>query len=230
MFRKRKHGRLRQSSSLKSLTARGVEIATVIDVGVQRETPSLIECFPTAGHLLFEPVKEFHGDIAANYRNIRHAIFDCAVSNRDGEGRLKSLQISGAGVTHAHVGEEGEAVRLARLDTVLPVAGFAPPYLLKIDVDSMDATLNALAGTEGIMNDVACIVCEMVAVHFVSLAQRIEAAGFRLWDIVECCYYDDVLYQSDAVFVRSSLIRSNPRLKPFNFDKYDPQKWRMIGG
>ncbi|MEZ5914597.1 MAG: hypothetical protein R3C42_03085 [Parvularculaceae bacterium] len=215
---------------MKSLTARGVEIATVIDVGVQRETPSLIECFPTAGHLLFEPVKEFHGDIAARLPQYSPRDFRLRGFEPRRRGRLKSLQISGAGVTHAHVGEEGEAVRLARLDTVLPVAGFAPPYLLKIDVDSMDATLNALAGTEGIMNDVACIVCEMVAVHFVSLAQRIEAAGFRLWDIVECCYYDDVLYQSDAVFVRSSLIRSNPRLKPFNFDKYDPQKWRMIGG
>lgn len=228
IFRRKHKGRLTQAAGLRALRARGVEIASVIDVGVQRQTASLIECFPDAPHLLIEPVSAFYADIARNYKSLRHEIVAAAASDENGVGRLATSAIAGEGVTHAHVGEAGEDVALRRLDSLLPKEAFPAPYLLKIDVDSTEASMKALAGAAGIMGGVHCIVCEMIATHFVALAAQIEAAGFALWDIVDVTYYDDVLYQCDAVFVRRASLATNGKLKPFSAASFDPKKWRVL--
>ncbi len=232
MFLKKKkpEGRLSQSSSLKALRARGVPVSAVLDVGVQRATGSLIEVFPDVPHLLFEPVKAFYPDIKKNYQHIRHEIVEAALSDVDGTGRIEAAMIDGKEVSHAWISNKGEEVRLARLDTIVPTYGFKGPYLLKIDVDGADIPAKIVDGAAGIMKDVSCVVSEMVAARFMDLAARIERHGFALWDIVESCYYDDVFYQCDAIFVRKEIIAATPELKPFNFRAFDPSKWKMSYG
>ncbi|MCB2098861.1 MAG: FkbM family methyltransferase [Parvularculaceae bacterium] len=222
--------RLSQTASLKALRNRGVEIASVIDVGVQRQTASLVECFPDKPHLLIEPVSAFHADIARNYRDIRHKAVTCAASDEDGAGRLQLASIEGGNVTHAHLSQSGEEVVLRRLDTLLPEIAFPAPYLLKIDVDSTAASIKVLDGARGAIDAVSCIICEVVARDFVRLVARIEEAGFALWDVVDVTYYDDVFYQCDVIFIRRTLIAADDRLKPFRFDAFDPKKWRVIRG
>lgn len=218
-----------QPRSLRIARARGLPVAGVIDVGVQRGTGSLIEVFPDRPHLLFEPVRDFFPDIERNYARIEHDLFDVALSDVDGEGRLEtSGHDKGGGITHAWVSGKGEAVRLARLDTIVPQSGRKGPFLLKIDVDGADAPAKIIDGAEGIMKDVSCVVSEMVADQFVDLSMRIMKSGFALWDIVESAYYDDVFYQCDAIFIRKDILAANAGLKPFSIKTFDPSKWRAI--
>jgi FkbM family methyltransferase len=220
-----------QSESLKAARIKGVPVATVLDVGVQRATGSLIEVFPDVPHLLFEPVTAFYPDIRQNYRTIRHEIVEVAVSDTDGEGRIESAMIDGKEVSHAWLSAKGgEKVKLARLDTIVPQSGYKGPYLLKIDVDGADVPARIIEGAAGIMDQVSCVVSEMVTARFLDLAKRIERHGFVLWDIVESCYYDGVLYQCDAIFVRKDLVDATPELKPFKFREFDPKKWTMSTG
>jgi len=228
--RKRSAGRMSQSASLRQLRGRGVPVAAVLDVGVQRATGPLIEVFPDVPHLLFEPVRAFYPDIRRNYANIRHEIVEAAICDVDGAGKIEAAMIDGKDVSHAWISTRGEEVRLARLDTIVPTYDFKGPYLLKIDVDGAAIPAKIIDGAEGVMADVSCVVCEMVADRFTDLAARIEKHGFSLWDIVECCYYDDVFYQCDAVFVRKDVLRSAPKLKPFDFRTFDPAKWRTATG
>lgn len=226
---KRRRIRLSQSASLKAARDRGLPVACVIDVGVQRATGSLIEVFPDRPHLLFEPVAEFVPDIRRNYAGIEHDLFELALSDMDGEGFLQtSGHGGGGGVTHAWVSGKGERVRLARLDSVIPNSGRQGPFLLKIDVDGADAPAKIIDGAAGIMSDVSCVVSEMVADRFTDLATRIERSGFTLWDIVESAYYDDVFYQCDAIFIRKDVIAKNEGLRPFSIRSFDPGKWRAI--
>lgn len=229
MFGKpKKHKRLTQAESLKVARRRGLPVHCVIDVGVQRCTPSLIEAFPDKPHLLFEPVRDFFPDIGRNYAKIEHELFELALSDIDGEGFLQKSG-HGGGVTHAWIAKTGEAVSLARLDTVIGQAGRTGPFLLKIDVDGADAPAKILDGASGVLAETSCIVCELVAPRFLDLAARIARHDFVLWDIVEPSYYDDVFYQCDAVFIRKEILDSNVDLKPSSMSSFDPQKWMSIG-
>lgn len=204
---------------------KGVPVGAIIDVGAQRGTESLIKNYPDVPHLLIEPVNAFVAGIERNYSRIRHEIVAVALSDENGVGRLRTANLAGDEISHAWLAKEGSEVEIARLDSILPRSGFPTPYLLKIDVDGGDAPARIIEGAEGIMDEVSCVVCELVADRFVRLAARIEQFGFSLWDIVECCYYDDVFYQCDAIFVRREYIAANPSLKPFSMASFDPRKW-----
>lgn len=226
IFRK-KRARLSQAASLKIARAKGLPVASVLDVGVQRATGSLIEVFPDIPHLLFEPVRQFHPDIRRNYRDIHYEIVDAAVSDVDGEGFLKSTT-DGKNVSCAWLSATGDKVKTVRLDTIVPTYGIKSPFLLKIDVDGSEGPAKIIEGAAGIMSEVSCIVSEMVATRFLDLAGRIGRHEFILWDVVESCYYDKVFYQCDAIFIRKDFIAANPALRPFDFKSFDPAKWKTI--
>lgn len=219
--------RLSQTASLRILKERGLGVAAVLDVGVQKGTGSLIDVYPDVPHLLFEPVKDFAADIKRNYdyKRINHRLYEVALSDVDGEGLMESRRTASGEVTHAWLSPTGDPAPTARLDTIVPSSGVAGPYLLKIDVDGAEAPAKILDGAAGVMKDVSCIVSEMVAERFFDLSSRIAPHGFVLWDIVECSYYDDVFYQCDAVFIRDGLIATSPRLRPFGMATFDPKKW-----
>lgn len=226
-FRRKNNRRLTQTASLEVMRSRGVPVAAVLDVGVQRGTGSLIDVYPDVPHLLFEPVKAFAADISRNYnyKRIEHQLFEVALSDVDGTGLMEVRKTDAEGISHAWVSERGESVRLARLDTLVPQSGVSGPYLLKIDVDGADAPGKIIDGAAGVMKDVSCVVCEMVVDKFFDLSGRIQQHGFVLWDIVETSYYDDVFYQCDAVFLRSEHLVKEPGLKPFGLATFDPRKW-----
>lgn len=226
----RRAKRTSQESSLRAARGRGLPVACVIDVGVQKKTASLIKIYPDAPHLLFEPVRAFFPDIRRNYREIEHELFDFALSDEDGVGFIETASHYGGEISHAWISGKGEEVRLARLDTVIGQTGRKGPFLLKIDVDGANAPAKIIDGAAGVMEDVSCIMCEMVNDKFLDLAARIAQHGFGLWDIVDCAYYDDVFYQCDAIFIRRDLIASNKQLKPFSMESFDPRKWWTSGG
>ena len=204
----------RKSDSFEKLKQLGVPVETVIDVGVQTCTAELMHAFPTQKHLLMEPIKEFEDAIQTNYERDRidFDLFKVAVSHSDGEVTLKTKTVlPGQPISHARMtNENGDSddfrtVPMRSLNSLIAEHAPQKPYLLKIDVDG--AELDVLKGASEILNDCSVICIEAGITTFMERAQAITAAGFRPFDIVDLCYYDDRLVQTDMIFLNLQTIK-----------------------
>lgn len=198
--------------ALRVLANRGITIGTVIDVGVLTGTPELIDQYPDALHLLFEPVAEFNSAIAKTYRSVRHEIVNSAVSDRSGETLLEQIDVVDvAGFDHSHsnvtsapvAGRPSRTVPMTTLDDFLKGRELPGPWLLKIDIDGHE--LAAIAGATETLKKCAVVIVEVTIAELPQRIAAVAAQGFALFDLVEPCYYDNALWQCDAVFLRSDL-------------------------
>lgn len=219
--------------SLAFLKAQGLAPGTVIDVGVHEATPELISAFPDARHLLIEPEAAHAPAIAKAYAKIDHTLVECAASDQDGETRLVSVA-KGAGdaITHSYIAEaegvpggQARPVRQARLDTLIAEADAAPPFLLKIDTDGHEAQV--LEGASETLAQCACVIIEVTPDSLADRLRRLEAAGLRLFDIIDLAYYFDTLSQVDLVCVNPAVF-DPPGLSPWKHRAFDPREWRAL--
>lgn len=219
---------------LKLLTRAGLAPATVIDVGVHVGTPDLMSAFPRAHHLLVEPEAAHIRAIKAAYSDIAHTLVTAAASDRDGEARLTAEHRGGRSeVTHSRLetidgrSDTGASsqVRLARLDTLVAEAGRPGPYLLKIDTDGHE--LEVLAGAEETLRQSAIVIIEAPLHALTARAAALEAAGLRLFDVIDLAYYRDTLSQVDLVFVNPALFDPEA-LNPWRRPDFDWREWRQL--
>ena len=109
----------------------GVEVASILDVGVLHGTPPLIEVFPDLPHYLFEPIREHHDGIKQCYAELTFELHQVALSDTDGFAWQLALCSDGSGnITHsqisnkrqtkeAHPGSiDSRLIRKARLDSL----------------------------------------------------------------------------------------------------------------
>ncbi|MEO7634188.1 MAG: FkbM family methyltransferase [Sphingomicrobium sp.] len=198
-----------KDQALRVLVNRGIRIGTVLDVGVLTETPELKAHFPEALHVLFEPVAEFIPGIERNYQGIRHEIANVAVSASTGETMLaleSVVDVPGQEFSHSHIvsnaaaGATHRTVPMTTLDDFLEGRDLPEPYFLKIDIDGHE--LAAVAGATKTLKKCAAV---MIEAQIAELPQRISAIvdqGFVLFDLAEPCYYDNALWQCDAILLR----------------------------
>ena len=232
--------------SLKVLLDCGVQVNTVLDVGILTGTQPLMDVFPGIKHHLFEPVDLHYKTISRNYRNISHELHQVALSNEDGNVYLAGKSIHNNGkITHSEVVPDKvteeeitglvscKQIKRARLDTVINESQIEPPYLLKIDVDGHEMPI--LEGAEQALKDSTIVVIEaplnkVVQPHFFERSQHLMDNGFYLVDIVDLAYYDGILWQADLVFVKKSLVDSIDRLRPFESESFvfEQKKWRPL--
>jgi FkbM family methyltransferase len=232
-----------KANALAFLKDIGVRFGAILDVGTHQETPELKQAFPANRHVLFEPTSEFFARIAANYAGLDWELVPVAVSDSDGEGKLRKIAITGGEISHAKLeldatdkqdvapGDLGisrvdldiSSVRTIRLDTFLKQRDEPRPYLLKVDVDGFE--LRILRGAEGIWSDIDCIIVEATSDTFLERLQFIMTRGFRLFDIVDQCYYAGTVSQVDLIFVSDRLYLSNPRLRPWATQEFTWEKW-----
>lgn len=219
------------ADSLRVLIDCGIEVRTVLDVGVLDGTEALIRTCSALPHHLFEPATAHYPAIARNYRDVTHQIHQVALSDRDGSAYLVSRSIRRDGaVTHAQVTDRPMApgtvpgfvacvkIPMARLDTIIQRDAQEPPYLLKIDVDGHEPAV--LAGARQTLSQAAIVVIEaplnrVALPQFFERSRQLLDAGFCLMDITELAYYDGVLWQADLVFARRDLVDHLARLRPF---------------
>jgi len=222
----------------------GIEVNTVLDVGIYKETRPLMDVFPDVEHHLFEPVDVHFEDIRSNYSNIKHVIHHVALSNEDGSAYLACKSINNTDeVTHSEVlsqKPEDETqymqlreIRRARLDTIIQSPAVKPPYLLKIDVDGHE--LAVLEGAEFVLKDASIVIIEAPLQKtdvsaFFARSGVLLTHGFYLVDIVDMAYYDGVLWQVDLVFVKKTVLDKVDRLRPFESEGFifDKHKWRLF--
>jgi FkbM family methyltransferase len=214
-----------KDQALRVLGNRGIRIGTVLDVGVMTGTPELKAHFPGAFHLLFEPVAEFNPAIERAYAGVRHEIANVAISDRTGETMLaleSVLDVPGLEYSHSHVtaqavaGKDHRTVAMTRLDDFLAGRDLPEPYFLKIDIDGHE--LAAIAGATETLRKCAAV---MIEAQIAELPQRISAIadqGFVLFDLAEPCYYDNALWQCDAILLREDIHQRHFAQLQTNFD------------
>ena len=202
--------------SFKRIKSLGVPVGSVLDVGVQTCTAELIDAFPGVPHLLMEPISEFAPRIHENYRNggVSYELLEVAVSNQSGDVNMKTSTVKDAeDITHARMvdivnpGDPVRQVPMRTLDELLAERDIPKPYLLKIDVDG--AELKVLEGAKQSLADCSVICIEAGIKTFLERANVIMAAGFQAFDIVDLCYYDGRLVQTDMVFINDAFIQKS---------------------
>jgi FkbM family methyltransferase len=218
---------------LRFLREAGVPVGTVLDVGAQMETVELRTAFPDKRHILFEPAVEFHEALKRNYAALDHLVVPAALSDADGEGLLRRIAVDGVAVTHTSLvespdGAPVEVVPRMRLDTFMRTQDCPRPYLLKVDVDGWE--LPVLRGAEGIWADIGCIILETPVDLFLERTTFVMSRGFKLFDIVDPCYYHDMLSQVDMVFVAERLMKENPNLRPWQTKAFAWKHWVPVAG
>ena len=220
-----------KENAIRRLIKQGLQINTVIDVGVHQDTPELRLGLPDKRHLLFEPVKSFHPSIITNYQGLNYLLVDAAVSNVDGDGWLEEKAIDGgSAITHASLSTSEnhsslKPVKIVRLDTFLSTRKEPGPYLLKIDVDGLEIAV--LDSSDGIWNDISCIIIEATRETIVERLNFISQRGFTLFDIVDQCYYYDVFSQVDLIFISNETMKK-PDFRPWETQPFSWSKWQRV--
>ena len=212
-----------KADSLRVLLDAGLSPRTVIDVGVHSGTPELIEAFPNAHHLLIEPEAAHDEAIAATYRDVAHTLVRMGASDHHGEAALTSERRDGCGdITHSRFLNNDPGadslttmVKVAPLDSIVADCGLEGPYFLKIDTDGHE--LQVLAGAGETLKSCAAMAIEVVTRSVTERMAPIEAAGLRLFDVVDLAYYQRTLWQMDLVFVNPGVFDPTglkPRTSP----------------
>ncbi|MCJ2144267.1 FkbM family methyltransferase [Methylobacterium sp. E-066] len=210
-----------KSNALTLLIEAGIDVKSVIDVGVQVDTPELREAFPNVPHILFEPVVEYNENIRENYKNVEYRLENIAISDREGVLWLKDCKSTETGVvTHVtpalHFEEGLRHIRARTLDNYLSEAYQTnqnlAPYLIKIDVDGHETEI--LRGAKNVLPWTSCLIVETTLPHLRERCDFAERCGLRLWDIVDINYYHNNLYQIDLIFVADRFFKSASKLDP----------------
>jgi hypothetical protein len=105
---------------------------------------------------------------------------------------------------------------MTTLDDFLKDRELPEPFLLKIDIDGHE--LAAIAGAAETLKKCAVV---MVEATIAELPQRIAAVarhGFTLFDLAEPCYYDNALFNCDAILLRDDLHKRHFAQFDDNFD------------
>jgi FkbM family methyltransferase len=212
-----------KAEALSVLRARGVPVSTVIDVGVLHGTKELILAYPDCEHILFEPVEEFAEEIGRAYAGISHRLIRAAVSDRSGTiGLATTSIIPGLAVSHSWMAEGGSrTVPMISLDDYLKVNQCGAPFFVKIDVDGSE--MQVLKGAEETLKRTSVVMIEAPVDSFAERVFFLQTAGFRIFDIVEPCYYDGGFWQADALMVKSAIYAGHfaDIRTDFNPSKYD---------
>ncbi len=206
-------------------------IGTILDVGVKTCTYELLRGFPDKPHILMEPIVEYLDEMRKNYERagVSFEIVNAAISNRDGEVRLKTASVyEDKPISHARITSDGDEdaqhriVPTQRLDTIISERSLDQPFLLKIDVDG--AELLVLEGAQKTLEKTSVVVIETGYANILERAQAVASAGFQLFDIVDISYYDGRFVQTDMVFMRNDIIRDRG-LEVYR-DGFDISKWQ----
>jgi FkbM family methyltransferase len=226
-----KHRLPRKENSLSSLRKGNLDARTILDIGVQHGTVELRNVFPDLKHFLFEPVEEYYSFIQENYRDFDYELVRGAISDKDGEDLLSITKMGADSITHSSLdgafgreAAESRVVKTITLDSFLKDRNCPKPYLLKLDVDGHE--LPILRGAEETLRDTSCVVMESPLCNLSERVSYLEAKGFKLWDIVDLCYYYDNLHQVDLIFI-SDFEKQKTSFSPWQ-NEFDWEQWKEL--
>ena len=193
-------------------------VRTVFDIGVGRGTLPLYEAFPTAYHVLIEPVEEFLPsirEILVKYKgeHLRVAIGSCLgeeILYVDNEDPQKSSILERTDLTKTDSQLTKKRIRVETLDNIIAGKTYEKPFGLKLDTEGYE--YNALLGAENFLKNTEFVIAEVSVIErfqdsytFLDFANLMRDRGFSLFDIMHCAYNQKISATPfvDAFFVRS---------------------------
>lgn len=208
---------------VENLVHNGFAPRTVIDVGAANGTPPLQFGFPTAFHVLVEPLEEFATALQTHASHLDHALVVMAGAGpNDGKVRIH-VHPDLVGSSMYLEAEEGtdvngveRTVPQVRLDSLDELHGFVGPVLLKANVQGYE--LAVLEGASAVLGKTEVVILETSLFPFFDggptldeVTEHMRRLGFAPYDVFNRQYrpIDGALSQVDVVFVRSdSLLRA----------------------
>lgn len=218
---------------LRALIGNGLDIRTVIDVGILDDTEPLRTAFSKSKQYLFEPVEEFHPTIRQNYQGVDFELVGAAASDIDGTVSLATrtiiadMAISHSGIQDASApkSENVRQVESVRLDTFVKEKGIQGNILLKVDVDG--AELKVLQGARDVFDRIDVVIVEASRTFCFERFEFLHRHGFGLFDIVDICYYAGFFHQADMVFLRNPLLQ-DARFNGWKRGPFDKSQWQSL--
>lgn len=191
----------------------GFNPAVVIDVGAQTGTEALFRVFPTAKHLMIEPVAENKAVLLQIASQLRDAeVLIAAADSTSGES---FLHVS-PNTRYAAISDNAEPkgirqdvrkISCVAVDDLCQSRSLNGPFLIKIDVDGKE--LDVLKGCANTLERTECAIVETVFFgegenNFYRVVEFMQGRGFAVYDIVEPVYrpIDMALWQVDTIFVK----------------------------
>lgn len=224
------------SERLQVLRDSGVQVGTVLDVGVQASTDFLIERFPDVPHLLFDAINDYFGTVRQRYAKLSFELLHLALSDVDGQAWQVGESRDGSNrVTHSFLSEhevavgsrpsirECKPIAKARLDTVMAGRSVQAPYLLKLDVDGHETAI--LRGATETLKSTSIVIVEASVATISEKLRMLETAGFALVDIVDPCYYHRILSQVDLLFVHKDWMLRCDDMRPWQTKSFAWDAW-----
>jgi len=229
-------------SALCKLIESGIRIDTVVDVGVQSGTSFLSDAFPRAHHHLFEPVDVYFDTIRTQYCDISHELHHVAVSSDTGTAFQVGVSADGSPrVTHSYISEEPipigqvtpqgivlqcKSIEKVTLDTFFALRPILGSYLVKIDTDGHE--LPIIDGGAVVLGGADVVIVEAAMHSLLERANAIVRLGFDLLEMVDLCYYHDLLSQVDLIFVRKETALKCPDLRPWSTKAFSFEQWQRF--
>lgn len=188
---------------------------TIIDVGAAYGTRSLWEAFPSARHILIEPLEEFKpalDELTKKFLNMEYIIAAASKKagsitinvHRDLEGTSLYLEDE-----DSHVNGVPRVVPAVTLDELSKGRKLEGPYLIKLDVQG--AELDVLRGGLETLRDTEYAILETVLFQFFINGPQIfdtitfmREKGFVVYEIFDPYYrpLDGAMSQVDIAFVK----------------------------
>jgi len=205
------------------LCRQGMQVATVLDIGVAHGTPPLYRAFPRARFILIEPIVENKATLELVVRGLDYQIVWAAAGASNGSAVIHVHEdLSGSSLLRQAEGAAADGtprtIPVVRLDSVLQ-APPARPCLVKIDTQGTE--LDVVGGLGDRLRDVDVFIVETSMFRFregaaeiADVIVRFQQLGFVIYDILEghMRALDGALAQVDLVFVPlDSPLRKDPR-------------------
>ena len=99
----------------------------------------------------------------------------------------------------------------------------------QIHVIVSDQKMPIMRGAENVWPDIGIVIVEALPETIAERMNFVLSKGFRLFDIVDQCYYYGMFAQVDLVFIADRLM-DNPNLRPWWSKPLSWDEWRSVAG
>ncbi len=209
-------GRATQRGSLQQLSHLGCAPATVIDVGAADGTPPLYEVFPSARHILVEPLEEFAPTLRSWAARLGRA--DVVIAAAGAEPGIATLNVHPDLVGSSMMRESEDSdvngverqVELVTLDSLVDRFDAPGPYVVKVDTQGSELEVlkgglrRVLPATDAVLLEVSLFQFFAGGPLALQVLDWMAQLGFAIYDIADPQYrpLDGALSQVDMLFVR----------------------------
>jgi len=195
----------------------GLKPETIFDVGVAHGTPELYAAFPTACHVLIEPLEEYAPHIREATAALSTVHLITAAAGPEPGERVLHVHPDLVGSSFFLEDEDSDvngvprAVKVVTVDQTCADLHAAGPYLLKADVQG--AELDVLSGSRQTLKATECVILEVCLFEFYrggallpDLVAFLDCEGFAVYDIFGPLYrpLDGAMSQVDVAFVKKN--------------------------